>query len=106
MANVIIDDLVISVDSLEDRSITLEQYRNLRANSDGFTALIPKLNDEALIAHLENNLKNCTRIPKATTYDDILIVSLAPELLSRFKVLVEAQKSAGVDVTEFMEFRD
>ncbi|MDI6587183.1 hypothetical protein [Bacillus subtilis] len=75
----------VDVNSLEDGSLSLEHYKNTRANSDGFEALYPKQNDEALIHAAKNHLKNILLKRKPVTYEESLAVCIAPELIKRLE---------------------
>ncbi|MCR8641432.1 hypothetical protein NV379_02070 [Paenibacillus sp. N1-5-1-14] len=78
------NDVEVDVSSLPDRSITVEQYKTVRANSDGFSALHCKLDNECLryvVAHYLNN----SRRESATTYDYALKNDIIPELLKRLE---------------------
>ena len=80
-----IDEVEIDIENTPPGSITIEQYRNARANSPGFHLLYTKLNNEALIEATNQNLNNCrysTYISEAT-YEWALQNVLVPELLKR-----------------------
>ena len=72
----------IDVNELLDGNLTIDFWKNIRANSDGFEALYPKLNNEALIYAVKHNLDNCSR-KESTTYDGTLQNILVPLLLER-----------------------
>jgi hypothetical protein len=76
------DGVEVDVYSLPDQSVTLEQYKTVRANTDGFNLLYTKLNNEALKHAVKNTLANCNR-PNEITYDGNLQHNLVPELLKR-----------------------
>ncbi|MGG4031697.1 hypothetical protein ABEV77_20115 [Bacillus subtilis] len=76
----------IDVNSLQEGSVTLERYKNIRANSNGFEALYPKLNDEALIHVAKNHLKNILLKRKPVTYEESLAACIAPELIKRLEL--------------------
>ncbi len=79
-----IDEVEIDIENTPPGSITLEQYRNVRANSPGFHILYTKLNNEALIEAVNINLYNCKYAYKAeATYEWVLENILVPELLKR-----------------------
>ncbi|WP_352426937.1 hypothetical protein [Bacillus sp. FSL K6-2865] len=75
----------VDVNSLEEGSVTLEQYKNARANSGGFEALYPKLNDEALIHVAKYHLKNILLKRNPVTYEESLAACIAPELIKRLE---------------------
>lgn len=72
--------------------ISLEEYKESVMNSWEREWLIPYLSDEALMYRVEYSLSNCrmqeypNRPP--LTYDESVIHSLTPELLSRFRNLL------------------
>lgn len=74
----------VDVNSILDSSISLQLYKTIRANSLGFEALIPKLNNETLEYVVEHNLANCSWEPEVT-YDYDLKNHLVPELLKRIR---------------------
>ncbi|MBG8575223.1 hypothetical protein [Bacillus subtilis] len=76
----------VDVNSLEDGSVSLEHYKNTRANSGGFEALYPKLNEEALIHAAKNHLKNIPLKRKPVTYEESLAACIAPELIKRLEL--------------------
>ncbi|MCY8922120.1 hypothetical protein [Bacillus atrophaeus] len=76
----------VDVNSLEEGSVTLEQYKNTRANSDGYETLYPKLNDEALILAAKNHIRNIHIKRKPVTYEESLAACIAPELIKRLEL--------------------
>jgi hypothetical protein len=72
----------VDVCSLPDQSVTLEQYKTVRANTDGFNILYTKLDNEALRYVVKYTLDNCSRPPEIT-YDGSLQYNLVPELVKR-----------------------
>lgn len=72
----------VDIKLTEDKSVTIDDYINCRANSDGFEALYPKLNDEALIAAVQKTLDNCG-YKDNIIYEGALQNLLVPELLKR-----------------------
>jgi len=78
-----IDGVQIDIESIEPGTITLEQYHKARANSPGFRALYAKLNNEALIEAVKNNLNNCTHQFSPMVYEYALQNYLVPELIKR-----------------------
>lgn len=89
-----IDRIPVDIRNIPDNSITKEQYRTVRANSDGFEMLYPKLDNEALKLAIENTLANCGR-KSTTTYEGILENILVPLLLERFYPKDERGRRAG-----------
>lgn len=82
--HVSINGVEVEVKAIPDKSITLEEYKNTRANSDGFEALYPKLNDEALHYVLQKTLDNCGYTSNIT-YNGVLQNILVPLLLKRLR---------------------
>jgi predicted nucleic acid-binding Zn ribbon protein len=74
----------INISEIPDGSLTLDFYQNVRANSDGFEALYPKLNNKALENAVQNNLNNCG-YKTNTTYEGSLQNILVPLLLKRLE---------------------
>jgi len=74
----------INILEVQDGTLTLDFYLNARANSDGFEALYPKLNNQSLIHAVQNNLNNCGYITN-TTYEGTLQNILVPLLLKRLE---------------------
>jgi len=80
--HVLFNNQEIDINSIPDQSITLEQYKTVRANSEGFRILYSKLDNEALKHAVNNCLSNCS--PKDTIiYEGALQYYLVPELLKR-----------------------
>lgn len=72
-----------------NKEITLEEYKELRANSYERKLLIEKLDNEALEYSIDLSMKN-TSVPNhasfvPTTYEEALIHTYVPELLRRLK---------------------
>ncbi|QSF43457.1 hypothetical protein [Paenibacillus tianjinensis] len=82
--HVTINGIEVDVEKLRDSSVSLEEYKSVRANTDGFRALTSKLCLEALVYSVENNLKNCRR-EYESTYDWSLKNVIVPELLKRLE---------------------
>lgn len=81
-----INGVEIDIKNTQPGSITLEQYRNARANSPGFALLYSKLNNEALIEVVKHNLDNCRYTYKSeATYEWALQNILVPELIKRLE---------------------
>lgn len=83
--HVSISDVEIDIENTKPGSITLEQYRNARANSPGFALLYSKLNNEALVEAVINNLSNCTHPFSPEVYEYALQNYLVPELIKRLR---------------------
>lgn len=80
-----INGVEIDIENTPPGSITLEQYRTIRANSPGFALLYSKLNNEALIAAAKHNLDNNYGHISPGTYEWALQNILVPELLKRLE---------------------
>lgn len=77
---------VVSLDKIPDRSIPFEIADNLLLDSYQRDALVPKLDDKALIRIVgERILPNIVVFRQPTTYEESLAVIYAPELLRRLK---------------------
>jgi hypothetical protein len=76
------DGVEVDVFILQDKSVTLEQYKTVRGNSDGYTALHSKLDDDCLKYVVDHYLNNSRR-ESQTTYDYALKHDIIPELLKR-----------------------
>ena len=74
----------IDVDSIPDQSVTLEQYKTVRANTPGFEKLYQKLNPEAFEHVVHHFIANSTR-PDPGTYDGAMQYVLIPEMLKRLR---------------------
>lgn len=85
MIYVEIDGKRTDVNSLEEGSVTLEQYKSVRANSVGFEALYPKLNDGALTHVAKYHLQNIPVKRKPVTYEESLVACVVPELIKRLE---------------------
>ncbi|MCY0870711.1 MAG: hypothetical protein OWT27_09005 [Firmicutes bacterium] len=81
--SVSLDGIEVDIRTFPDRSVGLREYLGARANTAGFQALYPKLTDEALLAAVENALKNCATVVSPTTYEEVHV--LVTELLQRFR---------------------
>lgn len=75
----------IDIIAVGSGTITLEQYRQIRANSLGFEILYTKLNNEALIEAVKHNLANCTHVFSPVVYEYTLQNILVPELIKRME---------------------
>jgi hypothetical protein len=86
-----IDGVEVDIENTQPGSITLEQYRKVRANSPGFDMLYSKLDNEALAEAVRNNLSNCS--PKSNViYEGALQNILVPELIKRLAGEVKGHK--------------
>lgn len=74
----------IRVRDLPNESVTLEDYKAMRMNSDGYEAMIPKLNQETLKYAVQHCLNNCAR-KDVVSYDGALQELFVPELLKRLE---------------------
>lgn len=81
----------VCVKSLIDRTVTLEEYKAVRANLEGFRILHSKLDNEAIAYAVEIYLKNA-RNDHPITYDGALKYELIPELLTRLHDLDQEAK--------------
>ena len=77
-------DELIEIEPAELARAVIQFYLNARANSDGFEALYPKLDNQSLIHAVQNNLNNCGCITN-TTYEGTLQNILVPLLLKRLE---------------------
>lgn len=75
----------VDLHSLKPRSVTLKEYKTVRANSDAREALYSKLNNEALAHVAQVHLNNISKKGSPVTYEDSLSEYIVPELLKRFK---------------------
>lgn len=80
-----IDGVEVDLDDIQPGTITLEQYRKVRANTPGHQSLYSKLNNEALTEAVKTTLHNCNRHLSADTYEEALQKFLVPELLKRLE---------------------
>lgn len=80
-----IDGVPVDIKNIKPGTITLKQYQKARANSPGFIVLYTKLNNEALIEAVRNNLKNCTHPFSPVVYEYALQNYLVPELIKRLE---------------------
>ena len=78
----------------ERGNVTMEEMEAVRMNSYERDLLIDRLDDAALIANFEYCLHQCVPMLRivATTYDEAVIHRLAPELMRRYKAVMQ-QKS-------------
>jgi hypothetical protein len=82
---VILDGVGIDIASVPDGSITVSQYRRLKANTAGWNALVSKLNNEALAEMTRNRLRRYGHAPYPVQRHDELYELLVPELLKRLE---------------------
>ncbi len=80
-----IDRVEINPADIKPGTITLDQYHRVRANSPGFEILYSKLDNEALIAAVQNNLANCTYPFSPMVYEYVLQNYLVLELIKRLE---------------------
>jgi regulator of replication initiation timing len=80
-----IDGVEVDVNTIADQSMSYETYMTVRANTEGFNALLAKLNNSAIAKLFEKNYEpNASyRRYKGVTYNDAIIGELVPELLKR-----------------------
>ena len=80
-------------------NVTPAELSEIRCNSWEWEALVPAMNNEALVERTEHALENCSLIGKRPfpTYNESVMGLLAPELLKRFAVSTqETQTRADV----------
>jgi hypothetical protein len=78
---------------IERGSVTRAEVEMLRLNSWEWESIVPALDDEAFVAHVEYALKNCTHAHRpCTVYDDAIIGVHAPELLKRYQRAARAAR--------------
>jgi hypothetical protein len=90
-----INGVKVDFQKTPDRSITKEQWKQVRANSPGFRDLYPKLNDEALLDSVQNHLNNID-CHCDCTYEYSLANFLVPEMMKRIKIGYERKLSDTV----------
>lgn len=83
--HVTIHDVEVDVTKIPDGTLTPSDWEGVRANTAGFEALYPKLNDEALARVVEYNLSNCFGLGEPGTYPHTLEHILVPLLLKRLR---------------------
>jgi len=83
-----IDGVRTRIANIPDRSLTVSDYRETLANTQGFKELIPKLSTPALLYAVRNILENC-RYESDATYDGILKSGYVPELIRRLEEVTE-----------------
>lgn len=79
------DDIEVDVNTIEDRSIAIDKYKKLRANTEGHKRVLIKVNDKTLEHITQNYLNNC-RYEDDVTYDGALKRNVIPELLVRLEL--------------------
>lgn len=84
-SDVTIYGVEVDVSLIPDGTLTLHEWEGVRANTAGFHALYPKLNNEALAWVVEYNLKNCFELGQPGTYPHTLEHILIPLLLKRLR---------------------
>ncbi|MDF2615407.1 MAG: hypothetical protein K0Q47_62 [Sedimentibacter sp.] len=75
----------IDIDAVPERSITLEEWKDVRANTWGFEKLYSKLSDSAFFDVLDNHLKNSSG-KACGTYDYSIENNLIPEMRHRMEL--------------------
>jgi hypothetical protein len=78
-------------------SVTPEELAELRCNSWEWEALVPAMNNDALLGRMEHALKNCS-VDKArpfATYNESVVGQFAPELMKRFASAARAARDYG-----------
>lgn len=79
-------------------NVTVEEMRNLRANSYEWESLTPALSNEALIERTNQAIDNCPRahVP-AQSYTEAVHAVFAPELIKRMQALQDRVKQSDND---------
>ena len=77
------DDRTVSPDSIPDRSVGPSEIANLQTDTEGWFALAPKLDDEALILAF--------RVLSPTVSVPVIV----PEIVRRFAARVQADRACG-----------
>lgn len=98
------DGKTVDLAQIPDNSISMETYKNtdIRGNSAGLTALIPKFSNDVLVYTIKTNiLPNCER-HSDVVYDGALHRHYLPELLERMEQLEKENKllQSYVDYTD------
>lgn len=75
------------IDLADNGPVDLETYKNLRMNSYEQFYLLEFLSDEAFVHHCANCLKQVFITTFPVTYEQVILVKLFPELLTRFEKL-------------------
>jgi hypothetical protein len=99
-ATITVNGEELLIKDIPDRSFTMEQYRQSRANSIGWKLIISKLDAEAIVHVTEHYLRNCRR-EDDLIYDGALKNNVLPELLKRIKEREQADK--GEDISHQVE---
>lgn len=74
------------ISDLEDESITLEDFHDMRLNSLAREDILRKLTDYALISDARHLLRNCISISRpVSSYRDALAYLVVPELIRRLE---------------------
>lgn len=99
-------------------NVTPAEVEELRCNSYEWEALVPVMNNEALIGRMEHAFENCSHVGKpASSYNDAVVGVFAPELLRRFKfaaqeaqtfseVVDNIREALGQKVTHYLVIAD
>ena len=90
---------------IERGNITPAEVAELRCNSWEWEALVPALNDEAFVEHMQHALDNCftTRERPFTTYNQAIEGLYAPDLLRRFAVAARAARDYAETIDNVRE---
>lgn len=82
-------------------NITIEEMRDLRANSYEWESLTPALSNEALIERTNQAIDNCPRahVP-AQSYPEAVHAVFAPELIKRLRQLMASPCACGEHGTD------
>lgn len=83
----LVDSVPTIIDTLDEQSLTLKQYREVKASVSTRKHLLTKFDNETLVKELESTLSLC-RKESEVTYDGTLKNQLVPELLKRFKEMI------------------
>jgi hypothetical protein len=85
----------------ERGNITVEEYEKIRCNSYERDLLIPALTDEAFEKEVQRTLDNCTppRGSPVSTYDEAMIGLYGPELLKRFRNILNSFRELEEAIT-------
>ncbi|WJZ23644.1 hypothetical protein LIS04_216 [Listeria phage LIS04] len=75
----------VSLSSIKPRSLSLKDYRSIRANSQQRAELLPKLSNEALVEVSKFYLNNIPTVSDPVTYEEALSSHVVPELLKRLR---------------------
>ena len=81
--------------AVQNRTIELHEYEEMRMNSYERAFLLPYFSDEVLLQMIEYARRNSSTrsYPVPVTYNDAIIDAYMPELMKRFRVLKEQHAS-------------